>query len=370
LSWFLRQRGFEVTIYEAQPAAGGMLRYGVPAYRLPRAAVEADVARIVAAGVHIEYNTRVGTDISLDDLRARYSAVALGIGAWRSTGTGAEQPGGPGVIGALELLRSVADGNPPVLGTRVAVIGGGNVAMDACRTLVRLGASEVHCVYRRTRAEMPADLDEIEDALAEGVIFDYLRSPLSYDTNANGELECITLQVNEPGTPDPSGRRQPVAVSGATQALPIDTVVLACGQATDTSGLEELSLAPGRCTAFAYDPQTCLTSAPGVFAGGDCGNSGVPIAVEAIASAQRCAQAITAWLKGERPTYDPPAVVERDAVCESAFEDHPRQGRPPVRRLSVAQRCADFREVEPDWPQDLVCQEARRCLGQECVRES
>ena len=205
------------------PKLGGMLRYGIPEYRLPKAVLDEEIDTIARMGVKMVPNTRVGMDIALDTLREKYDAVLLGIGAWESTGTGCTGEDLPGVLGGIDFLRQVVRNEPVVLGERVAVVGGGNTAMDACRTAVRLGAKEVYNIYRRTREEMPADAVEIDEALEEGVIFKNLTNPLEMRAGPDGQVCEVELQIMELGEPDESGRRSPKPVPGKTEILPVDT---------------------------------------------------------------------------------------------------------------------------------------------------
>ena len=210
--------------------------------------------------------------------------MLIGIGAWVSTGVGCPGEDSEGVIGGIDFLRKVVRNEYIDLGEKVAIVGGGNTAMDACRTAVRLGAKEVYNIYRRTKDEMPADMVEIVEA--EEVIAD-----------ENGHVKQVKLQVMELGEPDASGRRRPVPVEGKFEYLDIDTMILAIGQAVDASMFEGLDKT--RKNAIAYDPETFMTSIPGVFAGGDCGNDKISIAIEAIADARKSSYVIDAYLNGE-----------------------------------------------------------------------
>ncbi|MDR2501748.1 MAG: (2Fe-2S)-binding protein, partial [Oscillospiraceae bacterium] len=198
-AYFLRRRGHAVTIFDAMPRLGGMLRYGIPEYRLPKSVLDKEISLIEKMGVKIVTNTRVGRDITLEALRNKFDAVCVGIGAWLSTGTGASGEDLPGVIGGIDFLRAVVRGETIEMGKTVAVVGGGNTAMDACRTAVRLGASRVYNIYRRTKDEMPADAIEIEEAEEEGVIFKNLTNPLEILPGVNGRAAKLVLQVMELG---------------------------------------------------------------------------------------------------------------------------------------------------------------------------
>ena len=218
-AYFLRQMGHSVTIIEAMPKLGGMLRYGIPEYRLPKAVLDEEIELIESMGVKIILNTKVGVDISFESIRKDFDAVLLGIGAWVSTGVRCKGEDSEGVIGGIDFLRKVVRNEEIKLGENVAIVGGGNTAMDACRTAVRLGAKKVYNIYRRTKNEMPADMVEIVEAEEEGVIFKNLTTPIEVVADENGKVKQVVLQVMELGEPDASGRRKPVPVATSPQKL-------------------------------------------------------------------------------------------------------------------------------------------------------
>lgn len=363
-AYFLRQMGHAVTIFESMPKAGGMLRYGIPEYRLPKEVLDMEIAIIEQTGVEIVTNTKVGADIPFDTIREDYDAVLLGIGAWVSTGVGCKGEDADGVIGGIDFLRKVVRNEEIKLGEKVAIVGGGNTAMDACRTAVRLGAKEVYNIYRRTKAEMPADLLEIEEAEEEGVIFKNLTNPIEVVSDENGHVKEVVLQVMELGEPDASGRRRPVPVEGKTETIAIDNMILAIGQAVDA---KLFNVDKTRKGGIAYDPDTFMTSIPGVFAGGDCGNDKISIAVEAIADARKASEVIDAYLYGEAVKYEKPFVVERDDITEKTFEDRERECRPQYDILTPEERKDNFTEVVPcGFTVEQAEQEANRCLECGC----
>ena len=363
-AYFLRQMGHDVTIFESMPNAGGMLRYGIPEYRLPKAVLDEEIATIESMGVEIITNTKVGVDIPFETIRSDYDAVLLGIGAWVSTGVGCKGEDAEGVIGGIDFLRRVVRNEEIGMGRKVAIVGGGNTAMDACRTAVRLGAEEVYNIYRRTKDEMPADMVEIEEAEEEGVIFKNLTNPIEVVKDENGHVKEVVLQVMELGEPDASGRRKPVPVEGKTETLAIDTMILAIGQAVDATVFD---CDKTRKNAIAYDPDTFMTSIPGVFAGGDCGNDKISIAIEAIADAKKAAASIDAYLYGEVLKYEKPYVVERDDITEKTFEDRERMCRPEIPQLSPEERKDNFSEVIPEgFTEEQAVAEASRCLECGC----
>ena len=363
-AYFLRQMGHRVTIFESMPNAGGMLRYGIPEYRLPKAVLDEEIATIEMMGVEIITNTKVGVDIPFETIRSDFDAVLLGIGAWVSTGVGCKGEDAEGVIGGIDFLRKVVRNEEIGMGEKVAIVGGGNTAMDACRTAVRLGAKEVYNIYRRTKDEMPADMVEIEEAEEEGVIFKNLTNPLEVVKDENGHVKEVILQVMELGEPDASGRRKPIPVEGKTETLAIDTMILAIGQAVDASIFD---CDKTRKNAIAYDPETFMTSIPGVFAGGDCGNDKISIAVEAIADARKASDVIDAYLAGEEVKYEKPFVVERNDITEKTFEDRERLCRQTLPQLSPEERKNNFSEVIPcAFTEEQAMAEASRCLECGC----
>ncbi len=363
-AYFLRQMGHDVTIFESMPKAGGMLRYGIPEYRLPKAELDDEIDTIEQMGVEIITDTKIGVDIPFQSVRDDFDAVLLGIGAWISTGVGCPGEDAEGVIGGIDFLRHVVRNEPIELGDKVAIVGGGNTAMDACRTAVRLGAKEVYNIYRRTKDEMPADMLEIEEAEEEGVIFKNLTNPLEIVKDENGHIKEVILQCMELGEPDESGRRRPVPIEGKTETIALDNMILAIGQAVDASIFDCDKTRKG---AVAYDKETFMTSMEGVFAGGDCGNDKISIAVEAIADAKKASEIIDAYLNGETIRYEKPYFVTRDDITEKTFEDRERQCRPKIPQLNAEQRKDNFSEVIPGgFTPEQAEEEASRCLECGC----
>ena len=363
-AYFLREKGHEVTVYESMPKCGGMLRYGIPEYRLPKAVLDEEISTIEEMGVEIITNCKVGVDIPFDTIYMDNDAVLLALGAWVSTGVGCKGEDAEGVIGGIDFLRKVVRNEEIKLGDKVAIVGGGNTAMDACRTAVRLGAKEVYNIYRRTKDEMPADKLEIKEAEEEGVIFKNLTNPIEVLKDENGHIKAVVLQVMELGEPDASGRRKPVPVEGKTETIELDTMIQAIGQAVDASIFDCEKTKKG---AVAYDKETFMTSIPGVFAGGDCGNDKISIAIEAIADAGKAAKVIDAYLNGEEVPYREQFVVRRDDITAEDFEDRERKCRPELPELTPEQRKDNFSEVVPySYAEDQAVEEANRCLECGC----
>ncbi|MDD2620224.1 MAG: FAD-dependent oxidoreductase, partial [Syntrophomonadaceae bacterium] len=306
-AYFLAREGHQVTVYEAMPQAGGMLRYGIPRYRLPKELLDQEIEIIRKLGVEFIYNSRIGQDINLESLINDYDAVFLGIGAWESSRIGCTGEDSQGVIGGIEFLRDVALNRPVALGQRVAVIGGGNTAMDAARTAVRLGGQQVMVLYRRTRAEMPAQDIEIREAEEEGVIFKFLVAPEEI-INDDGRVAAIRMHKMELGEPDSSGRRRPMP-AGEEEIIPLDTIVAAIGQQVNPAGFESLKLS--RWGTIDAGSNSFMTSIEGVFAGGD-GVSGPGIAIEAIAQGRAAAEAMIKYLQGESGEAVPGFLAEKE----------------------------------------------------------
>lgn len=363
-AYFLRQKGHDVTIFDAMPKMGGMLRYGIPEYRLPKEVLDQEIAIIESMGVEMIPNTKIGEDITFETVKNDFDAVLLGIGAWISTGVGCPGEDAEGIIGGIDFLRKVVRNEHIDFGEKVAIVGGGNTAMDACRTAVRLGAKEVYNIYRRTKEEMPADDIEIEEGEEEGVIFKNLTNPLEFIKDDKGHVVKVILQCMELGEPDASGRRRPVPIEGETEAIDVDTVILAIGQAVDADAFD---VDKTRKNAIAYDSETFMTSMPGVFAGGDCGNDKISIAIEAIADAKKAAVIIDSYLNGEAVSYEKPYVVERHDIDEKTFEDRERLCKEKAAQLNADERKDNFSEVVYNgYSEDQAVAEASRCLECGC----
>nr|MBQ8245351.1 FAD-dependent oxidoreductase [Oscillospiraceae bacterium] len=355
-------KGHGVTVFDMMPEMGGMLRYGIPEYRLPKAVLAAEVKQIEALGVTMKNNVKIGADVTLDALRAEFDAVLVAVGAWKSTGVGCEGDKLDGVKGGIDVLREVNLGGRPDLGKNVAVVGGGNVAMDACRTAVRLGAENVYVIYRRTRAEAPAEDLEIEEALEEGVNFKWLTNPAEI-IGENGKVTKIKLQVMELGEPDASGRRSPVPVAGKFEVLDVDTVISAIGQRCSLEGFEALELT--RKGTIVADEAVCTTNLEGVFAAGDATNRGPSIAVRAIGEANDAAAAIDAYLQGKALIKAEPFYSKRKAE-DIDFTKFEKKARAEMSCKDPAIRRGNFDAVINGFTEEQARNEAKRCLECGC----
>ena len=305
---------------------------------------------------------KVGTDVTLDTLREQFDAVLVAVGAWKSTSIGCEGDKLEGVLGGIDVLREVNLGGRPDLGKNVAVVGGGNVAMDACRTAVRLGAENVYVIYRRTRAEAPAEDLEIEEALEEGVNFKWLTNPAEI-IGENGKVTKIKLQVMELGEPDASGRRSPVPVEGKFEILDVDTVISAIGQRCNPAGFEALTQT--RKGTIEADEVVGSTNLLGVWAVGDATNRGPSIAVRAIGEANDAAAAIDAYLKGVELNTRTPYYSQRK-VTEKDFADREKIARAEMSCKDPAYRRGNFDAVINGFTDEQARAEAKRCLECGC----
>ena len=359
---YLRELGHEVTVFDMMEKMGGMLRYGIPQYRLPKEVLDAEISLIEKTGVKMVNNCRLGRDITLDEIRNDNDAVILAPGAWKSSPMRVKGEDADGVYGGIDFLRSVIKGSPVEIGERVAVCGGGNTAMDACRTAVRLGAKEVYVIYRRTEKEMPAEEIEIKESKEEGVIYKFLTNPIEIH-NENGRVTGMTLQIMELGEPDASGRRKPVAVEGKTEYIALDSVIMAIGQKLDSTDFTSVELTD-RGTIKA-DEDTFMTDLDGVFAIGDATNKGASIAIEAIGEADRCVKVVDAYLNDEELDFTPKYISKRDdsRIDLSAKEKEPRI---VAGVLDADVRRNNFDEVSLGLTVEEAKKEAERCLECGC----
>ncbi len=374
----LATRGHRVTVFESLPILGGMLAVGIPDFRLPPQILELEIARIRGLGVELLTEVTVGDNLPVEQLLESYDAVLLATGAHRSRKLGIPGETGPGVIEGIDFLRSVALGVKATLGPRVIVVGGGNTAVDAARTAIRLGATEVKILYRRSRTEMPADAEEVKATLAEGASIEFLVAPLRVIRGAGKvtALECQRMRLDEP---DASGRRSPVPIPGSEHLVATDTVIPAVSQHAELELAKMLGLGTSRWGTIEVDPVTLATSHPRVFAGGDVvlGPSSV---IESIAQGKQAAVAIDGALRGEEPKQNLNGNRDRPNPLSNEELRRLRKqlGRTP-RHLpseeSVEQRAQDFREVLETYTEEQARAEARRCLScgacsdcMECVK--
>ncbi len=365
-AYFLLQHGHACTLFDAQPEPGGMLRYGIPAYRLPDDALDAEIGAIRQLGAEFRMNARWGPDFTLTELRAEHDAVFLAIGAQYAQGLRCE--GEELELSGIEFLELIAKGNPPSLGEEVVVVGGGNTAMDCARSAVRLGIRNVRVLYRRTRQEMPCLMEEVEAAEAEGVDIEFLVAPTRLERGEDHQL-LLTCQRMKLGEPDSSGRRRPVPVAGSEYIVECSTAIAAIGQAVDRSLAEREGL---QVTGWgiAADEKTLATNLPGVFAGGDA-VLGADLAVRAVAAGRMAAASINQLLRGEAVTGEPTTTdigmrPVDDAERAEIFRAIEKAARVPIPEIDRDRRLSSFDEVETGLPDDDAQHEARRCMSCGC----
>lgn len=361
-AYYLRLSGHDVTIIDAMPEMGGMLRYGIPEYRLPKAVLSKEIKLIASLGVKMKNGIKVGKDISFDEIRKISDAVLIAVGAWKGSGLRCKGEELKGVLSGIDFLREVNMGNIPEIGKNVAVVGGGNTAMDACRTAIRCGAENVYVIYRRTRAEAPAEDIEIEEAIEEGVKFLFLTNPDEI-IGENGCVKSIKLQVMQLGDPDASGRRKPVPVDGEFKTIDVDTVISAIGQKYCSLGFEDVETT-GWGTVKANET-TCLTSLEGVFAAGDATNNGASIAIDAIAEANTAAKAINAYLLGMPMDFSKPYYSQRN-VTSQMLSEREKKPRAVMSVKAPNERNKNFDAVINGFSDSQAREEAKRCLECGC----
>ena len=364
-AYYLALQGYKVTVFEALPVAGGMMMLGIPRYRLPREVIDREAAMLEDLGVEFRFKTRYGRDVTWESLKSEgFQAIFLAIGAHESLKL--YIPGEddfPQVIEAVDFLRRVALGDHRVPGKRAVIVGGGNVAIDAARTCLRLGSEEVIIAYRRTRVEMPADVEELDQAEEEGILLSFLTMPkaiLGRDDQLTGLLCLRAEMIRKEG----SDRLSPVAVEGSEFLIEADTVISAIGQRIGLECLDDLkNLKWSRRQTIQANPVTLETSIPGVFAGGDA-VTGPATVVEAIGAGKRAAGAIDRYLSGIPQPKMPPVPVRRGRVdwLEVPAGTKMTLRRPEMPLLNLERRRITFQQVELGYSENAVREEARRCL--------
>lgn len=381
-AYYLALKGHKVTIFEALPQPGGMLRYGIPEYRLPKDILDAELKPLWEMGVELKTGVSLGPDFTIEGLLGEqgYDAVFLGLGAMQSRPMKIEGEDLEGVVPVVEFLQDFALGKNPRVGKHVIVIGGGFSAMDAARVSLRLGAEKVTVVYRRTQKEMPAHEAEVRDAMEEGVELVFLAAPTKME-GKDGRLTGIEFQKMELGEPDESGRRRPEPVAGSEYMMAADTVIPAVGQLPKLTYLEdetrtECAFLPEesqvKCTRWqtvSVNPGTGQTDRPQVFAGGDL-VTGAATAVEAVGAGKLAARAMDAYLKGEDMAAYEASLPEREKpvfLPIPAYRDK-QEARQTTAMLAAGERRDNFREVDPGFTPKTAKAESDRCL--KCICEA
>ncbi|MCK5375842.1 MAG: FAD-dependent oxidoreductase, partial [Acidobacteria bacterium] len=361
----LALRGHEVVVYEREAELGGMLRVGIPAYRLPRRVLESDIEVIRGLGVQFQTDAEVDAK-AIAKLREEHDAVFVATGAHHPMTAALPSDDAEGVLRGIEFLRRLNLGEKVEVGRRVAVIGGGNTAIDAARSAARAGAETVSIYYRRSRGEMPASDEEVEALIEEGIGIDFLVAP----TRIVAEDDLVTgieLQQMELGEPDESGRRRPVPVAGSESVVGVDTVILAIGQKPEAEVVRDFGVELTRWDTIAVDEIHCGTNVPGVFAGGDAVRGPASV-IEAMADGKRAARAIDNFLN-DRPLdedLDPPAQALEPMTEEERLTlriDTEAEARIEMPELDPTERSGSFDEVELGYTEEMAMQEAARCLN-------
>ncbi|NLG64021.1 MAG: FAD-dependent oxidoreductase [Actinobacteria bacterium] len=393
-AFYLRLEGHAVTVFEAMPHPGGMLRYGIPSYRLPRDLLDKEINVVWRLGAELQCNRRLGTDFTLEELLERdgYDAVFLGLGAFNSNEMGIPGEDATGVVAAIDFLGELEERGDVHVGRKVVVIGGGFTAMDASRTSIRKGAEEVSVLYRRSRAEMPAQQAEVDEAEEEGVRLELLTAPVRILTDERNTVVGIEMIRMELGEPDASGRRRPVPVEGSNYVIECDQVITAIGQYPKLDGTApEQGVQRTKWRTVAVDEYTFQTDDPRVFAGGDC-VLGAQTVIQAIAQGKKAAWSIDASLRGENmqrvsqqlaelqatPFYtalsrraDLDPRVTRMAEIRPVFIDMTTdvsRPSPPadMPKLSVEERKTNFEEIELGFLEAEAQRGAELCLDCYC----
>ena len=364
-AYYLAIQGYPVTVFEKQETLGGMLTMGIPSFRLEKNVVEAEIDILKQIGVEFKTGVEIGKDVTLDALRAEgYEAFYLAIGAWKSTPIGVRGDQLDGVLAGIEFLREANAGKNPKIGKNVAVIGGGNVAIDVARSAVRLGAKNVTVLYRRTEEEMPADAEEVAEAKAEGVNFKFLVSPNEI-LGKDGKVNGMQLQLMQLGEPDASGRRKPLAIYGEFEDIKIDTVIAAIGQSVNWGSILDGSNVELSRNGFAMaDTTTFQTAQSDIFVGGDV-MTGPKFVIDAIAAGKEGSISIHRYVhEGQSLTIGRAkkdyAELDKSEAMLSGFDRAPRQ---KATDGSAAESKKTFSDLRGTLTEEQVLKETERCLG-------
>ncbi|MCF8230773.1 MAG: FAD-dependent oxidoreductase [Bacteroidales bacterium] len=378
---FLQIQGHQADIYEAAPLAGGWLRYGIPEYRLPNDILDEEIKNITDLGVNLYTNKKLGSNVNYSDLKNAYDATILTIGSQKGTLLGCEGEDAENVVSGIDFLRNMemTGQKHDFTGKTVAVVGGGNTAMDCCRTAKRCNADNVYVIYRRSEEQMPANPIEIHESKLEGVEYMLLTNPKKVNKDENGRLKSVTLLKMQLGEPDKSGRRRPIPIEGSEFELEVDYILAAIGQKTDVNfiddinnGAEKGQLELNRWGDIDADPKTLQTGISSVFAAGD-GVTGPATIIEAIAQAQVASHSVEQYLNGAQ-TIDPPQkefLSRKENFREQKKEEfmghYPKQEREEMPTLPEDKRL-NFKEVELGYRDENVARhEAQRCLECGCI---
>ena len=354
-AYYLSLMGHKVTVFEQRAKLGGMLRYGIPSYRFPREILDKEIESILSTGIEVKTGITVGSDISFDQLKSKYDALYIAIGAHTDKKTGIEGENSEGVMSAVEMLRAIGDDNlPDFTGKEIVVIGGGNVAMDVCRSSVRLGAKKVSCVYRRRQADMTALPEEVEGAIAEGVELVTLAAPVRIEADENGRAAALWAQPQIIGTIDAAGRPRPEKAARDEIRIPADIIIVAIGQGIETHGFEQSKISIKRGT-FIAETSGQIDNMDGVFAGGDC-VTGPATVIRAIAAGKVAAANIDEYLGFHHE------ISVDVAIPDPQLTNNPPHGRINTTERQACERKNDFTCIECGMTDEEANAESSRCL--------
>ncbi len=376
-AYFLACEGHHAEIFEASPHPGGMLRYGIPPYRLPNEIIDKEVEGITALGVKIHYNQKLGDNLSYKEMKENFDAVILGIGSQNGTGIGCENDDAGNIFSGIDFLRNMemTGQKYDFTGKKVGVIGGGNTAMDCCRTAMRCGSTDVTVLYRRTEKEMPANPIEIHESKLEGIKYSFLTAPAKVNKDDKGNLQSLTCYKMQLGEPDASGRRRPVKIEGSEFDIELDYILAAIGQKTNVNFIDDINeyadteLVLNKWGDIDAKPKTLQTSIENVFACGD-GVTGPATLIEAIAQGRLAAQSCSKYLNGEAvtpPDYE--FISRKDAFTEQKQDEYEhyfeKQSREEMPTMDPNGRI-NFEEVELGYTPEQAINETHRCLECGC----
>ena len=354
-AYYLSLMGHKVTVFEQRSKLGGMLRYGIPSYRFPREILDKEIESILSTGIEVKTGITVGSDVSFDELKNKYDALYIAIGAHTDKKTGIEGENSEGVMSAVEMLRAIGDDSlPDFTGKEIVVIGGGNVAMDVCRSSVRLGARKVSCVYRRRQADMTALPEEVEGAIAEGVELVTLAAPVRIEADGNGRATALWAQPQIIGTIDAAGRPRPEKAARDEIRIPADIIIVAIGQGIETHGFEQSKISIKRGT-FIAEASGQVGDMSGVFAGGDC-VTGPATVIRAIAAGKVAAANIDEYLGFHHE------ISVDVAIPDPQLTNNPPHGRINTTERQACERKNDFTCIECGMTDEEANAESSRCL--------
>ena len=362
-AYYLANKGYPVTVFDRNPVPGGMLTLGIPAFRLEKDVLNAEIDILREMGVEFRCGVEVGKDVTIQQLRDEgYKGFYLAIGAQKSAKLNIPGEELEGVFGGVEFLREVNLGNKPAIGKRCAVIGGGNVAMDVCRSAVRLGAEETYIIYRRSQDEMPADPEEVKEAMEEGVKFRFLNAPVEI-IGRDGKVSALKVEAMELGEPDEKGRRRPIG-TGKFETIELDSVIGAIGQTVDWGGLDVGRLVTTKKGTAEADALTYQTAQPDIFVGGDC-YTGPSFAINAIAAGKEAAISLHRYvhpgqtLTAGRDRREYRALDKEHVMLDVASFDNDRRQEPGYN----AAKAKTFADARVTFTEEQVRKECARCIG-------